>query len=120
MSSITIGISCGDINGIGMEVILKSIGLKNIGKKYKTVLYGSAKVIAYHKNNITQENIQFHAVESTAEAQADRINVINCWPDNVNITLGKPDKIGGECAKKALERAVKDLKAGDIDALVTA
>lgn len=119
-TTITIGISCGDINGIGLEVILKSIGLKNIGKKFKTVVYGSTKVIAYHKNIITEENIQFHSIETPAEAHAERINVINCWPDNVNITLGKPDKVGGECAQKALDRAVNDLKAGDIDALVTA
>lgn len=120
MNSITIGISCGDINGIGLEVILKSIGLKNIGKKFKTVVYGSTKVIAYHKNIITEENIQFHSIDQASEAHAERINVINCWTDNVNITLGKPDKVGGECAQKALERAVKDLKSGDIDALVTA
>ncbi|MBL7808378.1 MAG: 4-hydroxythreonine-4-phosphate dehydrogenase PdxA [Saprospiraceae bacterium] len=120
MSNITIGISCGDINGIGLEVILKSIGLKNIGKKFKTVVYGSSKVIAYHKNIITEENIQFHSIDTAAEAQPERINVINCWNDNVNITLGKPDKVGGQCAHQALERAVKDLNAGEIDALVTA
>ena len=78
MSNITIGISCGDINGIGLEVILKSIGLKNIGKKFKTSVYGSSKVIAYHKNIITEENIQFHSIEAAAEAQAERINVVNC------------------------------------------
>lgn len=120
MSNITIGISCGDINGIGLEVILKSIGLKNLGKKFKTVVYGSSKVIAYHKNIITEENIQFHSINHASEAQAERINVINCWTENVNITLGKPDKVGGQCAKQALERAVKDLNAGEIDALVTA
>jgi 4-hydroxythreonine-4-phosphate dehydrogenase len=120
MSNITIGISCGDINGIGLEVILKSIGLKNIGKKFKTVVYGSSKVIAYHKNIITEENIPFHSIEKAAEAQEERINVINCWTENVNITLGKPDKVGGQCAQLALERAVKDLNAGEIDALVTA
>ena len=119
-NTITIGISCGDINGIGLEVILKSIGFKNIGKKFKTVVYGSTKVLAYHKNIISEENIQFHSIENPAEAHAERINVINCWNDNVNITLGKPDKVGGECAQKALERAVKDLHSGEIDALVTA
>ncbi|HAD14986.1 MAG TPA: 4-hydroxythreonine-4-phosphate dehydrogenase PdxA [Saprospirales bacterium] len=120
MSNITIGISCGDINGIGLEVILKSIGLKDAGKKFKTVVYGSSKVIAYHKNIITEENIQFHSINTAAEALTDRINVINCWTENVNITLGKPDKVGGQCAQMALERAVKDLAAGEIDALVTA
>jgi len=120
MSKITIGITCGDINGIGLEVILKSIGLKNLGKKFTTVVYGSTKVIAYHKNIITEENIQFHTVNTPAEALPERINVINCWADNVNITLGKPDIVGGQCALKALERAVNDLKEGAIEALVTA
>ena len=120
MNNITIGITCGDINGIGLEVILKSIGLKNIGKKFNTVVYGSAKVIAYHKNIITEENIQFHTIQKAAEGKAERINVINCWEENVNITLGKADKVGGECAQKPLERATQDLIAGEIDALVTA
>lgn len=120
MSNITIGISCGDINGIGLEVVLKALAIKNIGAKYQLVIYGSTKVVAYHKNIISQENIQFHSIQSAAEAQAGRINIINCWPDNVNITLGKATDLGGKCAYEALERAVKDLKAGEIDALVTA
>ena len=120
MSHITIGISCGDINGIGLEVVLKALAIKNIGAKYNIVIYGSTKVVAYHKNIITQENIQFHSVMNTAEAQLGRINIINCWSDNVNITLGKATDLGGKCAYEALERAVKDLKSGDIDALVTA
>ncbi len=120
MSNITIGISCGDINGIGLEVVLKALTIKNIGAKYQLVIYGSTKVVAYHKNIISQENIQFHSIQTAAEAQAGRINIINCWPDNVNITLGKATDLGGKCAYEALERAVKDLKAGEIDALVTA
>lgn len=120
MSNITIGLTCGDINGIGLEVILKAVAIKKAGSAFRIVIYGSTKVIAYHKNIITQENIQFHSIESPAEAQPDRMNIINCWPDNVNITLGKANDVGGKCAFQALERAVKDLRAGDIDALVTA
>jgi 4-hydroxythreonine-4-phosphate dehydrogenase len=120
MSNITIGISCGDINGIGMEVILKAVALKKAAPRQRIVLYGSSKVAAYHKNIITQENIQFHNIEQVEEALPDRMNVINCWPDNVNITLGKPTELGGKCAAQALERAVQDLKAGHLDALVTA
>jgi 4-hydroxythreonine-4-phosphate dehydrogenase len=116
----TIGISCGDINGIGLEVILKSIGLKDLGKKFKTVVYGSNKVIAYHKNIITKENIQFHTIRTAREARIGQVNVVNCWEENVNITLGMPEKLGGQCAQMALERAVKDLHSGEIDALVTA
>jgi 4-hydroxythreonine-4-phosphate dehydrogenase len=120
MSNITIGISCGDINGIGLEVILKALAIKKAGRQFRIILYGSTKVVAYHKNIITQENVQFHSINAPEEALPDRFNVINCWPDNVNITLGKPTDMGGKCAFQALERAVKDLKDGLIDALVTA
>ena len=120
MSNITIGISCGDINGIGLEVILKALAVRKVGKDFTIIIYGSTKVVAYHKNIITQENIQFYSISSPAEAQSDRINIINCWPDNVNITLGKPTELSGKCAFMALERAVNDLKEGHIEALVTA
>ncbi len=120
MSNITIGLTCGDINGIGLEVILKAVAIKKAGSAFRIVIYGSTKVIAYHKNIITEENIQFHSVDTPAEAQAGRMNIINCWPDNVNITLGKANDVGGKCAFQALERAVTDLRNGDIDALVTA
>ncbi len=120
MGKITIGISCGDINGIGLEVILKALTDKKAAQQFNVIVYGSTKVVAYHKNIISQENIQFHSIGAPAEALPDRINVVNCWPDNVNITLGKPTDLSGKCAFQALERAVKDLKAGEIDALVTA
>jgi len=120
MSNITIGLTCGDINGIGLEVILKAVALKKGGQNNTIVIYGSTKVIAYHKNIITQENIQFHSVNNPEEALPDRMNIVNCWPDNVNITLGKANDVGGKCAFQALERAVQDLRSGAIDALVTA
>lgn len=120
MSNLTIGITCGDINGIGLEVALKALAIKKAVPAHRIVIYGSTKVVAYHKNIITQENIQFHSVNSPEEAHQDRLNVINCWNDNVNITLGKPTDMGGKCAYQALERAVKDLKANKLDALVTA
>ena len=110
----------GDINGIGLETVLKALAIKKAGQNFKTVIYGSTKVVAYHKNIITQENIQFYSVQTPEEAQAGRINIITCWQDNVNITLGKPSDEGGKCAFLALERAVQDLKSGAIDALVTA
>lgn len=120
MSKITIGISCGDINGIGLEVILKALAMKKAGQQFKTVIYGSAKVVAYHKNIISEENIQFNSINSAEEAVAGRINIVNCWNDNVNISLGKPNDVGGKCAMDSLAAAVKDLKSGAIDALVTA
>lgn len=120
MNKIKIGISCGDINGIGLEVILKALASKYTLEAYTIIVYGSTKVVAYHKNIIAQDNVQFFPIQGTEEAQPDRINVINCWTDNVNITLGKPTDLSGKCAFMALERAVRDLKTGAIDALVTA
>ncbi|MCB0524474.1 MAG: 4-hydroxythreonine-4-phosphate dehydrogenase PdxA [Saprospiraceae bacterium] len=120
MDSITIGISCGDINGIGLEVILKALAIKKAGQQFKIVIYGSAKVVAYHKNIISEENVQFNSINNASEAQAGKINIINCWADNVNITLGKASDVGGKCAMDALYAAVHDLKKGSIDALVTA
>jgi 4-phospho-D-threonate 3-dehydrogenase / 4-phospho-D-erythronate 3-dehydrogenase len=120
MSNIIIGITCGDVNGIGLEVVIKAIAIQKAGARYRTVLYGNTKVAAYHKNIISEENIQFFTINTPEEAVAGRINVINCWNDNINITLGKPTDVSGECAKLALERAVKDFKSGAIDALVTA
>lgn len=120
MSKITIGITCGDINGIGLEVILKALSFKYAGQAFTTIVYGSTKVVAYHKNIISQDNVQFFPIQAPEEALPDRVNVVNCWPDNVNITLGKPTELGGKCAFMALERAVLDLKNGTIDALVTA
>jgi len=120
MSNITIGITCGDINGIGLEVILRSLAIQGAGKNFRTVVYGSTKVAAYHKNIISEENIQFHTVNSPAEAEPGQMNFINCWNDNVNITLGKPTDVSGQCARLALEKAVADFKSGAIDALVTA
>jgi 4-phospho-D-threonate 3-dehydrogenase / 4-phospho-D-erythronate 3-dehydrogenase len=117
---ITIGITCGDINGIGLEVILKAFGLKNAGQNFKLIVYGSTKVVAYHKNIITPENIQFFSINSPEEAEAGRFNIINCWQDNVNITLGKPTDLSGKCAFEAIKRATEDLKNGFLDAVVTA
>lgn len=120
MNNLLIGITCGDINGIGLEVILKALADKGAGKNYRIVVYASSKVVAYHKNIITEDNIQFHTVNQPEEAEAGRINVVNCWEDNVNITLGKPTEVSGKCAYLAIERATKDLKSGVLDALVTA
>ncbi len=119
MQKLTIGITCGDINGIGLEVILKALIGEKLGA-VKTVIYGSTKVVAYHKNILTQENINFNNISSADRAEPNRINIINCWQDQVNVQLGKASDMGGKYAAMALERAVEDLRTGQIDALVTA
>ncbi len=119
MNKLKIGISIGDINGIGLEVILKTVSNKKILDFCTPVIYGSSKVVSYHKN-IVNVDFQFHSTRTAQHLQEDKVNIVNCWNDNVNITLGKPTEPGGKYAYMALEEAVKELQHGLIDALVTA
>lgn len=115
-----IGISIGDINGIGLEVILKALSHKKIVDMCVPVIYGSSKVVSYHKNIVALDEFSFYGQRNAERLQFDKVNVVNVWQDNVNITLGKPTDLGGKYAQLSLQAAVNDLKAGLIDALVTA
>lgn len=115
-----IGITIGDFNGIGPEVIIKALGDERFASKFTPIIYGSSKVMAYHKNIVEDVELNFFTVSGADRASKDKINVINCWDENVNITLGKATEEGGKYAYIALDRAVQDLKNGLIDALVTA
>ncbi|MBK6620862.1 MAG: 4-hydroxythreonine-4-phosphate dehydrogenase PdxA [Saprospirales bacterium] len=115
-----IGISIGDINGIGLEVILKTLAIKEVRDRCIPIIYGSSKVVSYHKNIIWVEDFPFQPLRVGERPNPDRINVVNCWQDNINITLGKPTDISGKYAIISLEQAAKDLKEKVIDALVTA
>ncbi len=119
MNKPRIGITVGDINGIGLEVILKSLQHENITNLCTPLIYGSSKVVSYHKN-IVDSSFQFHAINSAEHADDARINVVNCWRENINIELGKPTEVGGKCAFHSLDAATRDLDHGLIDALVTA
>jgi 4-phospho-D-threonate 3-dehydrogenase / 4-phospho-D-erythronate 3-dehydrogenase len=119
MEKLKIGISIGDMNGIGLEVILKTVSDPRILGLCTPVLFGSSKVVSYHKN-IVQVDFPFANLRSAEDAENGKVNVVNCWQENVNITLGKMSEEGGRYAYKALEMAVSALKMGTIDALVTA
>ncbi len=121
MSKPIIGISIGDINGIGLEVILKTLNNNRLYQYCIPVLYGNPKVISYHKNIVGVDSFQFLNIRDASQIKDEnKTLVISCWNDTVNITLGKPTDIGGKYAFKSLEVAVADLKASKIDALVTA
>lgn len=120
MEKLKIGISIGDINGIGLEVILKTVIDERILKLCTPIIYGSSKVVSYHKNIVNLPDFQYQNIRNIEQIDPDKINILNCWNDNVNITLGKVTEAGGSFAFKSLEAAVKDLKNGGIDALVTA
>ena len=120
MEKLKIGISIGDINGIGLEVILKTLNHEKIQEICVPIIYGSSKVVAYHKNITGIDDFHFQPLKNTERIHTGKINVVNCWDEVVNITLGKATEDGGKYAFLSLEKAVGDLKHGILDALVTA
>ncbi len=115
-----LGITVGDINGIGLEVILKALSHKKVIDICVPVIYGSSKVVSYHKNIVALDEITFYGQRNAERLHFEKINVVNVWNDNVNITLGRATDLGGKYAQMSLEAAVADLKNGLIDALITA
>jgi len=115
-----VGITHGDINGIGYEVIIKALADSRILEMCTPVVYGSPKVAAYYRKAMDSEIFTFNQVNTAKEANPKRVNIINCVNDDVRVELGKSTKQAGEASLAALEAAVRDLKSGDIDVVVTA
>lgn len=117
---IKVGITHGDINGIGYEVIIKTLLDNRITELCTPILYGSPKLVAYHRKAINVQNFSMNQIKSAEQAHEKRSNIINCVPDDTRIELGKPTEEAGTSAYLSLERATKDLKDGKIDVIVTA
>ncbi len=115
-----IGISIGDVNGIGLEVIIKSLMDNRVLEYFTPIVYGNTKVASFHRKAIGIQDFSFNVINSADQANPKRANMINCWQEDVKITLGEQNEIGGKYAFLSLEKAVDDLRAGVIDALVTA
>jgi len=118
--TIIAGISHGDINGIGYEVIIKALMESTINEICVPVVYGSPKVAAYHRKALNINNFSFNNIRTAEEANPKRANLINCLDDNIRVELGKSTPQGGEAALISLEKAVSDINNGKIDVLVTA
>ncbi|WP_439129486.1 4-hydroxythreonine-4-phosphate dehydrogenase PdxA [Polaribacter sp.] len=116
---IIVGISIGDLNGIGVEVILKTFLDKRMLDFCTPVLFGATKVISYHKKALNLE-VPVHGITSIKQLNQNKINVLNIWKEEVSIELGKPTEISGKYAAKSLESALNHLKENTIDVLLTA
>ena len=114
-----VGITQGDVNGIGYEVILKTFSDPTMFEFCTPVVYGSPKVMTYHRKTIDSPT-NFNVVDSASDAQPDRLNVVNCNKEDVKVDFGQPTEESGQAAFQALERAVKEYREGKIDVLVTA
>jgi len=119
-SKIKVGISHGDINGIGYEVIIKTLNDSHILEMCTPIVYGSPKVAAYHRKALNIENLSFNHVWGAQEASPNKANIINCIDENIRVELGKSTTSAGESSFLALEKAVSDLQKGLIDVLITA
>lgn len=115
-----IGITIGDINGIGPEIIIKALDNGKMTKYFTPVIYGSAKVLSFYRKQLDLNNFNFSPIADPSKANYRKVNVINCWEENIEIKAGESNETGGKYAFMALERATDDLKEGKIQALVTA
>ncbi len=118
--TIRIGITQGDINGIGYEVIMKTLMDPRILEMCTPIIYGSPKVAAYHRKALNINELSFNHIRSTKEAYRKKVNIINCIDENVRVELGKSTAEAGMASFNALDRATSDLRQGYIDALITA
>lgn len=115
-----IGITIGDLNGVGPEIVMKSIADSRILSMLTPVIYGSAKVISFYKKQLNIEEFNYSQVKTRGQFASRNINVVNCWEEAIDIIPGKASRESGKAAMLAIKQACEDLKDGIIDALVTA
>ena len=118
-NKIRVGITQGDINGVGYEVILKTFSDPVMLELCTPIIYGSPKVAAYHRKSLDLPT-NFGIVNSAAEAVYNRLSVVNCTDDEVKVEFSKADPEAGKAALGALERAIEEYKEGLVDVIVTA
>ena len=115
-----VGISIGDINGVGMEVIIKTF-LDNRMLDFCTpIIYASKHVATYHRKMLDIQDFSFNYISDASKANPKRANVVELWTEELEMNIGKSSQIAGEYAFKSLDAATKDLAGNKVDVLVTA
>lgn len=118
--AVRVGISCGDLNGVGIEVVLKCFEDPRMLADITPVLYCSGKVVSQHRKLLQLDEVQFHGVNDAREALPKKLNLVHVWEDEVTVEPGKPSGALASYAIKSLEAATQDLASGKVDVLVTA
>ena len=114
------GISIGDVNGIGLEVIMKTFLDQRMYNFCTPVLYGSSTALAYHRKVLNLEQLNYQTVSNLSNLSPKTLNVFNCLDENLIVNLGAPSRKAGEYALTALDTALNDLAQANIDVLITA
>src|SRR6187402_3021398 len=115
-----IGVTCGDLNGIGTELIIKVFSDSRILELCTPVIFGSNKVINFYRKTMPEFNFNWQNIKDLSRLNAKQMNIYNCWEEDVNITPGQLTESGGRYAVRSLQAAVHSLKQKEIDGLVTA
>lgn len=117
---VRVGISIGDINGIGPEVIMKALSDSRLMLDCTPIIYGSTKVFSFYKKEMNVQEFNYQTVNSAENAHQGKVNVINVLSGELEFKLGEASENGGKYAFESLEKATQDLASGKIDVLVTA
>ena len=117
---IRVAISVGDINGIGIEVILKTLKEKEITEFFTPVIFASTKLLSHQKDKLKIEKISFQGIQNASQIVDGKINVVNLWKDTVDVQFGKVTKSAGEHAFQSLKAAAQSVTDGFTHVLVTA
>jgi 4-hydroxy-L-threonine phosphate dehydrogenase PdxA len=115
-----IGISCGDLNGIGLEIIIKTISDTRLLEICTPVLFASNKAVNFYRKALPEINFNFSSIKEANRINHKQINLFTCWEEEVAITPGELTEDGGKYAVMSLVTAAQALKDGHIDGLVTA
>jgi 4-hydroxythreonine-4-phosphate dehydrogenase len=115
-----IGFTCGDLNGIGIELVVKALNDPKILEMCTPVIFGSAKSINFYRKSMPEINFSYNNVKEMNRLNPRQVNLFNCWEEEVAITPGQLNETGGKYALLSLKQAVLALKEGQIHGLVTA
>jgi len=115
-----IGISCGDVNGIGIELIIKTFSDNRILEHCTPVIFASNKVINFYRKTMPEMNLNFSSTKEFNRINHKQVNLFNCWEEEIQVTPGQLTDVGGKYAVLSLQTAVAALKQKQIDGLVTA
>lgn len=118
-SKIKLGISVGDINGIGIEVIIKTFLDPQMMDLCTPIVYGSSKTVSSYRKKLDIHDFSFNKIEDVSNANPKQANIIDCWKEEAEIQFGTSTEEAGKYAFLSLEAATKDLVEGKIDALIT-
>jgi 4-hydroxythreonine-4-phosphate dehydrogenase len=120
MEPLRIGISIGDVNGVGPEVVIKALTREGILEAFTPVIYASAAALSQYEPADDAPEFAYETVPSAEDAEEGYINLVECLPEGIAFTPGEATEAGGRAAAASLARAVAELKDGQLDALVTA